>query len=36
VDFIARLRDERRYSDLEAMARQMQDDAREARRLLDA
>jgi len=36
VDFIARLRDERRFADLEGMTRQMHDDAREARRLLDA
>ncbi|MBM4220181.1 MAG: bifunctional riboflavin kinase/FAD synthetase [Gammaproteobacteria bacterium] len=36
VDFIARLRDEIRFPDLESMTRRMQDDAREARRLLDA
>ncbi len=34
VDFIARLRDERRFPDLESMQRQMHEDAREARRLL--
>ncbi len=34
VDFIARLRDERRFPDLESMRRQMHEDAREARRLL--
>jgi riboflavin kinase/FMN adenylyltransferase len=36
VDFIARLRDEVRFPDLESLRRQMQDDAREARRLLGA
>ena len=36
VDFIARLRDEIRFPDLESMRSRMQDDAREARRLLDA
>jgi len=34
VDFIARLREEVRFPDLASMTRQMQDDAREARRLL--
>ena len=34
VDFVARLRDEIRFPDLESMSRRMQDDAREARRLL--
>jgi riboflavin kinase/FMN adenylyltransferase len=36
VDFVARLRDEVRYDDLEAMTVQMHDDARAARELLDA
>ncbi|MGH8250103.1 MAG: bifunctional riboflavin kinase/FAD synthetase [Steroidobacteraceae bacterium] len=36
VDFIARLRDEIRYLDLESMTAQMHDDARRARELLDA
>jgi riboflavin kinase/FMN adenylyltransferase len=34
VDFIARLREEVRFPDLASMTRQMQEDAREARRLL--
>jgi riboflavin kinase/FMN adenylyltransferase len=34
VDFIARLREEVRFPDLASMTRQMQDDARDARRLL--
>jgi riboflavin kinase/FMN adenylyltransferase len=34
VDFVARLRDEIRFPDLESMVRRMQDDAREARALL--
>jgi riboflavin kinase/FMN adenylyltransferase len=34
IDFIARLRDELRFPDLESMTRRMQDDAHEARRLL--
>lgn len=36
VDFIARLRDERRFPDLGAMAAQMRDDASRARKLLAA
>ncbi len=36
VDFIARLRDEIRFPDLESMTAQMQDDARRAREMLDA
>jgi riboflavin kinase/FMN adenylyltransferase len=35
IDFIARLRDELRFPDIESMTGRMQDDAREARRLLD-
>jgi len=35
VDFVARLRDETRFDDLEALRRQMELDAAEARRLLD-
>ena len=34
VDVVARLQDEIRFPDLESMTRRMQDDAREARRLL--
>jgi riboflavin kinase/FMN adenylyltransferase len=34
VDFVARLRDENRFDDLEALRRQMELDAAEARRLL--
>jgi riboflavin kinase/FMN adenylyltransferase len=34
VDFVARLRDETRFDDLEALSRQMERDAAEARRLL--
>jgi riboflavin kinase/FMN adenylyltransferase len=36
VDFVARLRDEVHYPDLATMTAQMQQDAREARELLDA
>jgi riboflavin kinase/FMN adenylyltransferase len=36
VDFVARLRDEVRFPDLESMTTQMQDDARRARKLLAA
>ncbi len=36
VDFVARLRDEIQYPDLAALTAQMHDDARVARRLLDA
>jgi len=36
IDFIARLRDEIHYPDLESMTAQMHDDARLARQLLDA
>jgi riboflavin kinase/FMN adenylyltransferase len=36
VDFIARLRDEKRFADLEAMTAQMHEDARLARKLLTA
>jgi riboflavin kinase/FMN adenylyltransferase len=36
VDFIARLRDEVRFDTVEAMAAQMREDARLARRLLAA
>jgi riboflavin kinase/FMN adenylyltransferase len=36
VDFIARLRDEIRFPDLASMTAQMQEDARQARELLDA
>lgn len=36
VDFIARLRDETRFDDLEALRRQMEQDAAEARRVLAA
>jgi riboflavin kinase/FMN adenylyltransferase len=36
VDFIARLRDEIQYRDIDAMTAQMHDDARQARELLDA
>ena len=36
VDFMARLRGEIHYRDLEAMTAQMHDDARAARKLLDA
>jgi riboflavin kinase/FMN adenylyltransferase len=34
VDFVARLRDEARFDDLESLRRQMELDAAEARRLL--
>lgn len=36
VDFIARLREERRYPDLESMTAQIHEDARQARELLSA
>jgi len=36
IDFVARLRDEVHYPDLESMTAQMHDDARRARELLDA
>ena len=36
VDFVARLRDEIRFADVEAMTAQMHDDARLARKLLAA
>jgi riboflavin kinase/FMN adenylyltransferase len=36
VDFVARLRDEARFGDLEALRRQMELDAAEARRALAA
>jgi riboflavin kinase/FMN adenylyltransferase len=34
VDFVARLRDEQRFADLDALAAQMQRDAAQARRIL--
>ena len=36
VEFVARLRDEERFASLEALSRQMELDAAEARRILNS